>query len=148
MKLAPASFESAVYVVIQFACLIVIFLNVSIVPHNIYLIFGIALFLLLGIWAIFIMKFNFNVAPDLVSDAKLVMQGPYKFIRHPMYTSVLGIALCYIIDTFTLFNLIMFIVLLIDLLMKLNYEEKLIVKRFGEYAEYRKITKRIIPFIF
>ena len=123
MKLALASFESAVYVVIQFACLIVLFLNVSIVPHNIYLIFGIALFLFIGIWAIFIMKFNFNVAPDLVSDAKLVMQGPYKLIRHPMYTSVLGLALCYVIDSFTTFNLMMFIVLSIDLMMKLNYEE-------------------------
>jgi len=38
MKLAPATFESAVYVVIQFAGLLVIFLNVSIVPQNIYII--------------------------------------------------------------------------------------------------------------
>jgi len=147
MKLAPASFESAVYVVIQFACLVVIFLNVSIVPHNIYLIFGIALFLFIGIWAIFIMKFNFNIAPDVLNDTKLVVQGPYKFIRHPMYTSVLGLALCYVIDSFTIFNLIMFIVLSIDLIMKLNYEEKMLEKRFAEYSEYKKMTKRIIPYV-
>lgn len=148
MKLAPASFESSVYVVIQFACLIVIFLNVRLVPEDVYLIFGIALFLLLGIWAIFIMKFNFNVAPDVLSDAKLVIIGPYRYIRHPMYTSVLGIAFCYVIDSYTIFNLMMFVVLLIDLLMKLNYEEKLIEKRFGEYVEYKKRTKRIIPYVF
>lgn len=148
MKLAPTSFESAVYVVIQFACLIVIFLNVSLVPHNIYLIFGIALFLFIGFWAISIMRFNFNVAPDILYDSKLVTRGPYKYIRHPMYTSVLGIALCYVIDSFTIFNLMMFVVLLIDLLMKLHYEEKILAIRFGQYNVYKKKTKRIIPFIF
>lgn len=148
MRIAPASIESAVYVMIQFASITVIFLNVRIVPQNIYLFFGIALFLLIGIWAIFVMKFNFNVAPDLVSDAKLRVEGPYKLIRHPMYTSVLGFTGIYVYDSYTLFNLMMFLILLIDLLMKLNYEEKLLVKRFPEYNEYRKRTKMILPYIF
>ncbi len=147
MKLIPATFESAVYVVIQFACLTVIFMNVVLIPENIYLIFGIALFLLLGIRAIFIMKFNFNIAPEPLSDAKLIIKGPYKYIRHPMYTSVLGITLCYIIASCSIFNLIMFLVLVIVLIMKLNYEEKLLEKRFGEYADYKIRTKKIIPFI-
>jgi protein-S-isoprenylcysteine O-methyltransferase Ste14 len=148
MKLAPATFESAVYVVIQFAGSLIIFLNVSIVPQNIYIILGIALFLSIGIWAIFVMKFNFNIAPDVLGDAELVVLGPYKLIRHPMYTSVLGISLCYVIDSFTLFNLMMFVVLTIDLLMKLNYEEKILSVRFSEYNDYKKRTKRIIPYIF
>lgn len=148
MKLAPATFESAVYVVIQFACLILIFLNVNIVPQNIYLILGIALFLSIGIWAIFVMKFNFNIAPDVLNNSKLVVLGPYKLIRHPMYTSVLGISLCYIIDSFTLYKMMVFVVLVIDLLMKLNYEEKILSVRFIEYSDYMKRTKRLIPFIF
>jgi len=65
-----------------------------------------------------------------------------------MYTSVLGISLCYVIDSFTLFNLMMFVVLTIDLLMKLNYEEKILSVRFSEYNDYKKRTKRIIPYIF
>lgn len=148
MRLAPASFESAVYVMIQFASIIVIFLNVSIVPQNLYLVIGIAFFLLIGMRAFLVMKFNFNIAPDIVSDAKLRIEGPYKFIRHPMYTSVLGFTLMYVIDSFNIFNLMMFVILLIDLLMKLNYEEKLLIKQFPEYSEYRKRTKRIIPFIY
>jgi protein-S-isoprenylcysteine O-methyltransferase Ste14 len=148
MRLAPASFESAVYVMIQFASIIVIFLNVSIVPHNLYFVFGIALFLLIGMRAISVMKFKFNIAPDIVSDAQLRIEGPYKLIRHPMYTSVLGFTLMYVIDSFSVFNLIMFVILVVDLLMKLNYEEKLLMKKFPEYSEYRKRTKRIIPFIF
>ncbi|MCX6156633.1 MAG: isoprenylcysteine carboxylmethyltransferase family protein [Ignavibacteriae bacterium] len=148
MRLAPASFESAVYVMIQFASIIVIFLNVSIVPQNLYLVFGIALFLLIGMRAVFVMKFDFNIAPDVVKGAQLRAEGPYKFIRHPMYTSVLGLTLMYVIDSFTVFNLMMFVILLIDLLMKLNYEEKLLGKRFPEYSEYKKRTKRIIPYIF
>jgi protein-S-isoprenylcysteine O-methyltransferase Ste14 len=148
MKLAPATFESAVYVVVQFACLILIFLNVNIVPQNIYLILGIALFLSIGIWAIFVMKFNFNIAPDVLSNVELVILGPYKLIRHPMYTSVLGLSLCYIIDSFTMYKMMVFFVLAIDMLMKLNYEEKILSVRFREYNDYKKRTKRIIPYIF
>jgi protein-S-isoprenylcysteine O-methyltransferase Ste14 len=148
MRLAPASIKSAVFVVIQFVCLIVIFLNVSIVPHNIYLILGIALFLFLGIWAIFIMKFNFNVAPDLVSNAKLVKEGPYKFIRHPMYTSVLGITICYILNDFSPLRILIFVILLINFILKLNYEENILIAKFSEYSDYKKSTKRLIPFIY
>ncbi len=148
MRIEPASLESAVYVMIQFATIIVIFLNVSIIPNNLFLVIGIALFLLIGMRAIFIMKFNFNIAPDIVKDAKLRVEGPYKFIRHPMYTSVLGITGIYVIDSYTLFNLMMYVILIIDLLMKLNYEEKLLLKRFPEYEDYRKRTKRIIPYLF
>jgi len=148
MKLAPATFESAVYVVIQFASLFVIFLDVSLIPQTIYSVIGTALFLSLGIWAVFIMKFNFNIAPDIHKNAELVIRGPYKLIRHPMYTSVLGISLCYVIDNFSPFKLVMFAVLSLDLLLKLNYEEKILFKRFVEYNNYTKKTKRIIPFIF
>ena len=148
MRLAPASLESAIYVMIQFACLITFFLGIRLIPDSIFIIFGIALFLFIGIWAIFIMKFNFNIAPEPVSNAKLIVKGPYRFIRHPMYTSVLGISLCYLIQDYSIFKLMIYVILTVNFIMKLNYEEKILSKRFSEYNEYKKRTKMLIPYLF
>ena len=148
MRLAPASFKSAVFVVIQFVCLIVIFININLLPDNIFIAFGISIFLILGIWAVSSMKFSFNIAPDISSDAKLALKGPYKFIRHPMYTSVLGITICYILNDFSLLRFLVFVILLINFILKLDYEEKILLAKFPEYTDYKRLTKRLIPFIY
>lgn len=148
MRIAPASIESAVYVIIQFACLIVFYLNVKLVPDSIFVILGIALFLSLGIWAIFIMKFNFNIAPEPIANSELIVKGPYRFIRHPMYTSVLGFSFCYLIQDFSMFKLMIYTILTINFVFKLNYEEKFLTIKFSDYNNYKKKTKMIIPYIF
>lgn len=148
MRIAPASVESAVYVIIQFACLIVFFMNVKLVPDNVFMFLGIALFLSLGIWAILIMKFNFNVAPEPIHNTKLIIKGPYRFIRHPMYTSVLGLSLCYLIQEFSLFKLMIYSILTVNFVLKLNYEEKVLSIKFSDYNNYKKKTKMIIPYLF
>lgn len=148
MRLAPESFRSTVFVVIQFACLIVIFFNVNLIPVNFVIGFGIVFFLILGIWAVTLMKFSFNIAPDIPTGKELILKGPYKFIRHPMYTSVLGITIFLILNDFNYIRIIFFLILLINLLFKLNYEEKLLTSKFSEYTSYKKSTKRLIPYIY
>lgn len=148
MKLAPASLKSTIFVVLQFSCLILIFYNIRIIPDDISSSIGIAIFLIPGFWAVYCMKFRFNIAPDISSDKELTMNGPYKFIRHPMYTSLLGITLIYIINDISFFKIAVYIVLLINLLLKLGYEEEILLAKFREYADYRKRTKKLIPFIY
>lgn len=148
MRIEPASIESAVYVIIQFACLIVFYLNIELFPDNIFVFLGIALFLYIGIWAILIMKFNFNIAPEPVPNAKLIIKGPYRLIRHPMYTSVLGISLCYLIQNFSLFTFIIYAILTFNFILKSKYEEKILSIKFTDYTEYKKKTKMIIPYLF
>ena len=46
--------------------------------------------IMLGIWAIAIMGMtNTNITPLVKQSAILVTNGPYAFIRHPMYSAVL-----------------------------------------------------------
>ena len=92
-------------------------------------------------------KFRFNIFPELLKDSKLVTSGPYRYVRHPIYTAVLMITLAYLINTPKIQNYIMWIVLLSVLVIKLNYEEKLLLKRFPDYREYKDRTKRLIPFL-
>src|SRR3989337_2375469 len=57
---------------------------------------------LLGLWAIGTMGIgNFNVTPDVKQRARLVTSGPYRLIRHPMYTALLAGALALVLDAFS-----------------------------------------------
>jgi protein-S-isoprenylcysteine O-methyltransferase Ste14 len=104
--------------------------------------------ILLGLWAIIVMGWrNVNVSPLVKRDARLVTKGPYASIRHPMYSAVLLTMWPLIIDRYSLFRLTVGLILTVDLLMKIRYEEGLLKKRFPEYEAYRKATKRLIPFV-
>jgi protein-S-isoprenylcysteine O-methyltransferase Ste14 len=91
---------------------------------------------------------NINIPPDLKENIKLTQKGPYKVIRHPMYTAIILTLFPLVIENFSIFRLIIFIILIADLVYKLHWEEKMLLKRFPEYSTYQKKSSRIIPFIY
>ena len=104
---------------------------------------------MLGLWAIGTMGIgNFNVTPDVKPRARLVTSGPYRLIRHPMYTALLGGALALVLDAFSPLRLAIWLVLLIDLVVKLNYEERLLSLNLEGYSAHMQRTKRLIPFLY
>lgn len=103
----------------------------------------------LGILAIFNMGIgNFNISPKKKDDGKLVTHGIYTLIRHPMYFAQLVALLPLVIDYFTYLRLGVYLILLITLLLKINFEEASLSKHFSGYLSYMKKTKKLIPFIF
>lgn len=141
--------KSILFVVIQFACLGLIAITGPLLPDQ-PLLLGIEfLGIGLGIWAIFSMRIgNFNITPDPLKWSQLVTKGPYRFIRHPMYLALLLVTLPLLINAFDLLRLIIWLVLLIDLLLKLNYEEKLLSNRVVGYKDYSQRSARLIPYIY
>jgi protein-S-isoprenylcysteine O-methyltransferase Ste14 len=104
---------------------------------------------LLGLWAIGTMGIgNFNVTPDVKHQARLVTGGPYRHIRHPMYTALLMGSLSLVLDAFSFLRLALWLVLLVDLLVKLNYEEQLLSRDLEGYSTHLQRTKRLIPFLY
>lgn len=103
----------------------------------------------LAIWAIAVMqKSKINIAPQPRRNAVLVKNGPYAIIRHPMYSSII-IAITPLIIThwdFYRFSFLMF--LYANLIVKLLFEETLLLEYFSEYKEYKKHSWRIIPYLF
>ena len=103
----------------------------------------------LGIWSIITMRpGNFNITPDPLSWSKLVRVGPYRIIRHPMYLALLLTTLPLIISSFSIFRLSIWIMLLLDLVLKIKYEEKLLLEAVDGYENYLNESHKIIPFIY
>ena len=103
----------------------------------------------LGLWALLTMRRGvLRILPDVAADAILVSQGPYRFIRHPMYTSVILLMTALVFNSPSAMRYATLSMLYCVLLGKLLYEEKLLKKSFAGYQEYCKTTWRLLPFIF
>ncbi len=136
-------------VAIQFACLIAIVLTGSILARNPVLLALELAALLLGMWAILTVRIgNVNVLPDPRREAVLVQSGPYRWIRHPMYAALLLGTLALVLDSPSVLRSSLWIVLLIDLVIKLHYEERMLLDHFGGYEAYMAGSKRLIPYLF
>ena len=100
-------------------------------------------------WAVVTMRpHRVNPLPNVRSAATLVTNGPYRWIRHPMYTGVLLSMLALVLNSLTVVRGVVWLIVLVDLLAKLNYEEALLAHRFPEYAAYRHRTRKLLPLIY
>lgn len=137
------------FVLLQFSLLIYLSLNISwshLKPSSIALI----LFaFLLGIYSIFSMGFkNLSIFPKVKVNAKFIIKGPYKIIRHPMYTALIFFSIATILTNPSPDIILAVFLLVFILLLKLNVEERGLEKAFPEYINYKKDTYRLIPFIY
>lgn len=103
---------------------------------------------LLGLWALKTMHLgHFNIIPDPMPHLELVTTGPYAFIRHPMYASILLFFIPLPILDSSLFTWSLYIILCATLLLKLHYEEALICQKTADYAIYQSHSKKLIPWV-
>jgi len=100
-------------------------------------------------WAIWVLGRFFSTSVRILSDHRIVTNGPYQFIRHPSYTGALltfvGLGLASRTWGGTLV-----IVALFGLVYgyRIEVEERALRAEFGqEYVSYAKRTKRLIPFL-
>jgi len=90
---------------------------------------------------------NFNIVPEIKEGCSLITTGPYRFIRHPMYTSVLLVGLGALSYGFAIFKLGLMLALIIVMALKARREEKYWCESSDEYRSYQKKTKMFIPFV-
>jgi protein-S-isoprenylcysteine O-methyltransferase Ste14 len=90
---------------------------------------------------------NFNIVPEIKDEAKLIVTGPYKFVRHPMYSSLILFMLGVVLWHFNWINLLALTIMSIAVILKAFKEEKLWHVNDATYEAYKKRTTMIIPFL-
>jgi protein-S-isoprenylcysteine O-methyltransferase Ste14 len=123
-------------------------INGQVLPENIFLFVAEILLCFIGLWSSFLLNKNFSVLPVPVINAVLVNYGPYKYVRHPIYAVVILLAVIWTVGKFSYTSLIILLMLVIVLIVKLNYEEKLLSAKFPDYKNYQSTSKKLIPFIY
>jgi len=83
------------------------------------------------------------------NTAFLVTGNIYRYIRHPMYSSILFLAWGIMLKNINLITLLLASAVLIFLILTAKAEEYENVRFFGNsYTEYKRNTKMFVPFIF
>jgi len=78
------------------------------------------------------------------TDRGLVTIGPYRYVRHPLYT--FGLLILWLSPDVTVNSLVFYISLTIYILVGAYFEEKKLLREFGnQYAAYIKGTPMFIP---
>ena len=130
-----------------------IFITILVIHHDVHTPsnFALLIFLLGCGFGLYTVKHNqlgnFNITPEIKQNASLITTGAYRYIRHPMYFSVLLMMLGIVVSKPTILSFVIFVLLIITLFMKAQKEEMLWMERSCEYKTYMRHTKKIIPFI-
>lgn len=139
--------KSLLLVLIQFSCIAIIAVYAGVRGTLLQNLTTIAAFLL-GIWAIGTMRFSVNIFPDVRQRQALFTSGPYRYIRHPMYTAVLLATLAWSTNRLDILSLFVWLALVVTLLIKISHEEKLLTNKFNNYRLYQQKTKKLIPYVY
>ncbi len=100
-----------------------------------------------AIWARTHLGRNWSPAPAIKEKHELVTSGPYRFVRHPIYTGMifttLGLALAG-----SIFGISVFIFSCLLFISRMRKEEHFMLELFpNEYPAYQARTKKLIPFL-
>ena len=84
---------------------------------------------------------NLSPFPRPINNSNLVTTGIYRFIRHPMYYSLIFISLGVFITKLSIYYLFLSISLALIIKFKIALEEKYLMNKFKNYLLYKKEVK-------
>ena len=103
---------------------------------------------ILGLAAVMELRRNLSPWPSPKPTATLVTSGPYRLVRHPIYGGLALFALGWSLAFGGWVSLASAAMLLVVLERKAGREERLLLERLPAYQEYRRRTRRFLPYLF
>ncbi len=98
-----------------------------------------------AIWGRYYLGRNWGSRPK--EDQALVTNGPYAYVRHPIYTGAV-LALFGSALTGSIVAVVLFVISIVFCLRRIEKEEPMMLALFPEqYPAYKTRTKRFIPFV-
>jgi len=114
--------------------------------------FGLALYIAGGILRlspVFVLGRRFSGLVAIQEGHELETGGLYRVIRHPSYLGLLLGLFGWILIFRSGPGLVLSLLMIPPLVSRMNSEEALLQSEFGErYADYRRRTWRLVPFIY
>jgi protein-S-isoprenylcysteine O-methyltransferase Ste14 len=100
------------------------------------------------IWARRTLAGNWSSNVTFKQGHELVKTGPYRFVRHAIYTGLLVMCLGSAIEIGRLLCFLSLVVVGIGFWIKLKQEERLMLRHFpDEYPNYQRRVKALVPFV-
>ncbi len=105
--------------------------------------------LLAAIWSRKTLGNDWSRDVEFKQEHKLVERGPYRFVRHPIYTSHLLMGLGTALASSRLVAFAGLGFFFVGFWIKLKQEEGLLLRHFPEeYSAYKARVKALVPFVF
>ena len=102
--------------------------------------------LLFSVWARLALGSNWSGTVTIKKDHQLIRKGPYRWIRHPIYTGMLAALLASAITQGLLSGLLGFCLVYAALYYKARREESFLAQEFGAgFDEHRQHTGMFLP---
>jgi protein-S-isoprenylcysteine O-methyltransferase Ste14 len=107
----------------------------------------------LMLWARYTFKLrSYHLAAN-PTEGGLVTNGPYRYVRHPIYAAILLFTLAGVIDNLhagrrAWIGPVLLLTIVLGLATRIECEEKLVRARYPEYEAYARRTKRLVPGVF
>ena len=84
---------------------------------------------------------NLSPLPRPINNSNLVTKGIYRFMRHPMYYSLIFISIGFFIIKLSIYYLFLTIILALIIKFKIALEEKYLMNKFKNYLLYKNKVK-------
>jgi protein-S-isoprenylcysteine O-methyltransferase Ste14 len=82
------------------------------------------------------------------SDATLIRDGPYAYVRHPIYSGIALGVLGWALVNGRWAGLLTALTVGLFFDVKASREEHWLTARFPEYVEYRRQVRKLLPFVY
>ncbi|MEA3501936.1 MAG: isoprenylcysteine carboxylmethyltransferase family protein [Actinomycetota bacterium] len=100
----------------------------------------------LVIWAVLVFGRGVTPSPMPSNKAQLRTRGPYRWIRHPMYTGVIVLMAGSALGRRNWIAAALWVVLIVFFLAKMRWEERRLVETYPGYNSYREAVPALMPF--
>jgi protein-S-isoprenylcysteine O-methyltransferase Ste14 len=102
-----------------------------------------------SIWARFVIAGNWSSYVELKQDHELIVAGPYRWVRHPIYTGLLVAFIGSALAVGEWRGVLAVVIVALAFWRKLRLEERLMRRQFGEaYTRYSARVPALIPFVY
>jgi len=104
--------------------------------------------LILAFWGLLSLGDNLTAVPHPKENARMVENGAYRLVRHPIYSGIILGALGWSLFMTSGLSLLLVLVLFLFFDAKSRQEEKWLAEKYENYPAYQTRVKKLIPFIY